>query len=112
LLDFHAAPGSQVCYSLFASIRQQYADYGSLQKNGLNHSGKMGSINFLSGGMGIANVQRTLNYLRALTDFVSQPHYVNVVPMLCLLNEPMVGDIGMTQMKELYVEKSFLLELS
>jgi glucan 1,3-beta-glucosidase len=64
----------------------------------------MGSINLLSGGMGIANAQRALNYLRAIAEFLSQPHYVNVVPQFCILNEPEIGNIGMTQMKELFVQ--------
>jgi glucan 1,3-beta-glucosidase len=80
-LDLHSVPGSQ---------------------NGWNHSGKDGQIGFLSGVMvslqqvarldsattradasscakGIVNAERTLNYIAALTRFVSQPEYKNVV---------------------------------
>ncbi|POW19432.1 hypothetical protein PSHT_04704 [Puccinia striiformis] len=81
-LDLHAVPGSQ---------------------NGFNHSGKLGSINFLVGLMGVANAQRTLNYIRTLTQFISQPQYVNVVPMFSVLNEALVQKIGVQQMR------SFLL---
>lgn len=76
-LDLHALPGSQ---------------------NGWNHSGKAGSVNLcvlrvllhafaefstcsMNGVMGIANAQRTLTYLRILTEFVSQEQYRDVVPM-------------------------------
>ncbi|KAF8270225.1 glycoside hydrolase superfamily [Lactarius quietus] len=58
-LDLHTVPGSQ---------------------NGYNHSGKQGQINFLDGFMGLANAQRTLDYIRIITEFISQPEYRNVVP--------------------------------
>lgn len=38
--------------------------------------------------MGIANAQRTLNYIRTLTEFISQDEYKNVVPMFSIMNEP------------------------
>ncbi|CAH7686391.1 glycoside hydrolase superfamily [Phakopsora pachyrhizi] len=66
-LDLHAVPGSQ---------------------NGYNHSGKQGTVGFLNGVMGIANAERTLNYIRTLTQFISQPEFKNVVPMFSVLNEP------------------------
>ncbi|KDE06629.1 hypothetical protein MVLG_03124 [Microbotryum lychnidis-dioicae p1A1 Lamole] len=67
-LDLHAVPGSQ---------------------NGYNHSGRQGTVNFLNGVMGIANAQRTLDCIRTLTEFISQPQYSNVVPMFSVLNEPL-----------------------
>lgn len=82
-LDLHAVPGSQ---------------------NGFNHSGKLGSINFLIGLMGVANAQRTLNYIRTLTEFISQPQYVNVVPMFTVLNEALTQKIGPTQMRSFYLQ--------
>lgn len=66
-LDLHAVPGSQ---------------------NGWNHSGKLGDINFLRGVMGLANAERTLDYIRIITEFISQPEYRDVVPMFGILNEP------------------------
>lgn len=67
LLDVHALPGSQ---------------------NGWNHSGRgNGTINFMAGAGGLANAQRSLNYLRTLAQFVSQDGIKDVVPMLGLLNE-------------------------
>lgn len=81
-LDLHSVPGSQ---------------------NGYNHSGKLGTINFLVGLMGLANAQRTLNYIRTLTQFVSQPQYTNVVPMFSVLNEALVQKIGAAQTRSLSV---------
>ncbi|KAG8764321.1 hypothetical protein FRC15_007690, partial [Serendipita sp. 397] len=69
-LDLHAVPGSQ---------------------NGWNHSGKSGSINFLNGVMGVANAQRTLDYIRILAEFISQEEYRNVVPFFGIINEPGTG---------------------
>lgn len=66
-LDLHAVPGSQ---------------------NGYNHSGVLGVHNFLQGIMGLANAQRTLYYLRIITEFISQPQYRDVVPMFGIINEP------------------------
>jgi glucan 1,3-beta-glucosidase len=81
-LDLHAVPGSQ---------------------NGYNHSGKQGSINFLNGVMGIANAQRTLDYIRTLTEFISQPEYKNVVAMFSILNEPYATTIGVDNLRSLCV---------
>lgn len=66
-VDLHAVPGSQ---------------------NGLNHSGKFGSINWLAGIMGITNAQRTLNYIRTITEFIAQPQYSNVAVAMMPVNEP------------------------
>ncbi|MBW0491672.1 hypothetical protein O181_031387 [Austropuccinia psidii MF-1] len=82
-LDLHAVPGSQ---------------------NGWNHSGKFGSIGFLRGAMGIANAQRTLNYVRTLTEFISQPQYKNVIPMFSVLNEAQVTIIGETPIRTWYYQ--------
>jgi glucan 1,3-beta-glucosidase len=85
-LDLHAVPGSQ---------------------NGWNHSGKHGQINFLAGTMGVANAQRTLDYIRIIAEFISQPEYSPVVPFFGILNEPNgLGDGGIPQtaMQEFYAE--------
>ncbi|GAA5863868.1 hypothetical protein JCM8547_006089 [Rhodosporidiobolus lusitaniae] len=82
-LDLHAVPGSQ---------------------NGYNHSGKLGSINFLNGLMGVANAQRTLDIIRTLTEFISQPEYKNVVPMFSVLNEPYAATIGSDALRSFYIE--------
>jgi len=80
-LDLHALPGSQ---------------------NGWNHSGKSGSVNFMNGVMGIANAQRTMTYLRVITEFISQPQYRDVVPMLGIVNEILWGTIGQQAVQSFY----------
>lgn len=51
--------------------------------------------------MGIANAQRTLDYLRVIVEFVSQPEFENVVPMVGIINEPSATQIGMDAMTSL-----------
>ncbi|KAH9452645.1 hypothetical protein MJO28_008441 [Puccinia striiformis f. sp. tritici] len=82
-LDLHACPGSQ---------------------NGWNHSGKLGTIGFLRGTMGIANAQRTLNYVRTLTQFISQSQYKHVIPTFSVLNEAQTGIIGSGAMRSWYYQ--------
>ncbi|RXW21692.1 hypothetical protein EST38_g4161 [Candolleomyces aberdarensis] len=72
-------------------------------QNGHDHSGKEGSVNFLNGVMGMANAQRTLYYIRVLAEFVSQPEWTNVVPILTILDNPSRG-IGVEQLRSFYVE--------
>jgi len=73
-LDFHAVPGSQ---------------------NGWNHSGRLGTVNMLNGPMGLANAQRTLDYIRIIAEFISQPQYKNVVAMFGVTNEPQATTVGL-----------------
>ncbi|KDQ20949.1 glycoside hydrolase family 5 protein [Botryobasidium botryosum FD-172 SS1] len=82
-LDLHAVPGSQ---------------------NGYNHSGKSGQVNFLNGLMGIANAQRTLDYIRILTEFISQPEYKDVVVYFGVVNEALVTTIGLENMSRFYYQ--------
>jgi len=44
--------------------------------------------------MGYANAQRTLNIIRSLAEFISQPQYKDVVPMFGILNEPQGTPMG------------------
>ncbi|EIW85436.1 glycoside hydrolase family 5 protein [Coniophora puteana RWD-64-598 SS2] len=82
-LDFHSLPGSQ---------------------NGWNHSGKLGSINVLNGPMGVANAQRSLDYIRILAEFISQPEYSDVVTMFSVTNEPAANDFGQDPLERYYVQ--------
>ena len=79
-LDFHTATGSQ---------------------NGWNHSGRLGTMSFLNGTMGYANAQRTLDYIRIIAEFISQPEWRDVVPMFGIVNEPYVHMIGQDQVQAL-----------
>ena len=53
--------------------------------------------------MGIANAQRTLNYIRTLTQFISQEQYALLIPMFSILNEPIAGVIGVDNLRRLFV---------
>ncbi|PCH41703.1 glycoside hydrolase family 5 protein [Wolfiporia cocos MD-104 SS10] len=83
LLDLHTIPGSQ---------------------NGYNHSGKAGSINFLNGPMGVANAERALDYIRIITEFIAEEGWTDVVTMWGVINEPVVGVIGMDQIRRFYLK--------
>ncbi|KAJ7180343.1 glycoside hydrolase family 5 protein [Mycena crocata] len=82
-LDLHAVPGSQ---------------------NGLNHSGRLSPVNFMSGNMGLANAERTLYYIRVLTEFISQPAYRDLIPIFGIVNEALLGIIGKEQLTSFYLE--------
>ncbi|CAG7853930.1 Probable glucan 1,3-beta-glucosidase D; AltName: Full=Exo-1,3-beta-glucanase D [Serendipita indica DSM 11827] len=91
----------KVCWQYFLKAIEWARKYGlrinldlhavSGSQNGWNHSGKLGDINFLNGVMGIANAQRTLDHIRIIAEFISQPEYSNVVPFFGILNEPRSG---------------------
>jgi glucan 1,3-beta-glucosidase len=51
--------------------------------------------------MGLANAQRTLDYIRIITEFISQPEYRNVVPMFGIVNEALVSTIGQNELTSL-----------
>nr|ADX07305.1 putative cellulase/exo-1,3-beta-glucanase [Flammulina velutipes] len=87
-LDLHAIPGSQ---------------------NGYNHSGRLSPVNFLNGNMGLANAQRALYYIRVFTEFISQPEYRLLVPIWGIVNEALVGVIGMDQITSFYLEAHDLI---
>ncbi|THH31141.1 hypothetical protein EUX98_g3029 [Antrodiella citrinella] len=82
-LDFHALPGSQ---------------------NGWNHSGKLGTIGVLNGPMGYANAQRSLDYIRILAEFISQPEYKDVVSMFGVTNEPQAPTFGQENLVRFYLQ--------
>jgi glucan 1,3-beta-glucosidase len=79
-LDLHTIPGSQ---------------------NGYNHSGRLGNIGWMYGIMGVANAQRSLDYIRTIAEFISQPEYVNIVQIFSPVNEALLGDIGIDSLSRL-----------
>ncbi|KAG9312258.1 glycoside hydrolase family 5 protein [Chiua virens] len=81
-LDLHTFPGSQ---------------------NGYNHSGKLGSVNFLNGVMGLANAERAIDYIRIIAEFISQPEWQPVVPVFSIMNEPLLSTIGKNQLTTFYL---------
>ncbi|TKA50078.1 hypothetical protein B0A53_06463 [Rhodotorula sp. CCFEE 5036] len=82
-LDLHSLPGSQ---------------------NGWNHSGKLGPIGFLQSAMGLANAQRTLDYLAALAEFCTRDGVRQVVGMLSVANEVPMLQVGQVAVKSFYAE--------
>lgn len=53
--------------------------------------------------MGLANAERALYYIRVLTEFVSQPAYRNLIPIFGIVNEPLVGEIGVDTITSFYL---------
>ncbi|KAH7096203.1 glycoside hydrolase family 5 protein [Auriculariales sp. MPI-PUGE-AT-0066] len=83
-LDLHGVPGSQ---------------------NGWNHSGRLLRYpNWLKTPMGTANAQRSLSYIRVITQFISQEQYANVVPMFGIVNEPYNIGLADAPVKSFYAE--------
>lgn len=57
----------------------------------------------MNGIMGYANAQRTLDYIRTITEFVTQAEYLDVIPMFSIVNEALLSTIGKDPMTSLYV---------
>lgn len=53
--------------------------------------------------MGLANAERTLGYIRILTEFISQPEYVDLIPIFGMVNEALLGTIGRDNLTSLLV---------
>jgi glucan 1,3-beta-glucosidase len=51
--------------------------------------------------MGMANAQRSLDYIRILAEFISQPQYRNVVTMFGITNEPQGPVVGQAALESL-----------
>lgn len=54
--------------------------------------------------MGLANTERTLNYIRTIAEFISQPEYSAVIPAFNVLNEPQAPIMGINMLKSMYVQ--------
>lgn len=57
----------------------------------------------MSGVMGVANAERAINYIRIITEFISQPEWQPVVPVFSIMNEALTPTIGKDQMTSLLV---------
>jgi hypothetical protein len=68
---------------------------------GYNHSGKLGQVDFLNGVMGYANAQRALEYIRVITEFISQPQWRDVIVMFGIVNEAQHTQIGQDTLSSL-----------
>ncbi|WWC89117.1 uncharacterized protein L201_004035 [Kwoniella dendrophila CBS 6074] len=82
-LDLHNVPGSE---------------------NGWNHSGRQGTPNWLNGPMGLANAQRSLDYIRTLAQFIAQSQFTDVVQMFGFINEPNGNALGQGPIGSFYIE--------
>ena len=51
--------------------------------------------------MGYANAQRSLDYIRILAEFISQPEYKDVVTMFGPVNEPQSPVFGQPNLQRL-----------
>ncbi|KAL1745091.1 glycoside hydrolase family 5 protein [Schizophyllum fasciatum] len=85
-LDLHAVPGSQN------------------GEGNLIPQTRLSPVNLLNGNMGLANAQRALYYIRVLTEFISQPEYRDLIPIFGIVNEALVGVIGMDAITSFYLE--------
>jgi len=54
--------------------------------------------------MGIANAQRTLDYIRIITEFISQPEYRDLIPMFGIVNEALLTTIGQNALTSFYIQ--------
>lgn len=66
----------------------------SLSFHSFNHAGVLNAMNWMYGTMGIANAQRSLDIVRTIAEFISQPQYRDVVTMFGLVNEPQLYQLG------------------
>ena len=57
----------------------------------------------MNGIMGFANAQRTLDYIRTIVEFVSQPEYVDLIPMFSIVNEALLSTIGRDPITSFYL---------
>ncbi|KAH9916675.1 glycoside hydrolase superfamily, partial [Fomitopsis serialis] len=87
-LDLHTIPGSQ---------------------NGYNHSGKLGTVNFLNGMMGIANAERALEYIRVIAEFITQPEYQPVIPIFSIVNEALLQTITLPVLTTFYLNAHWMI---
>lgn len=55
----------------------------------------------MMGTMGMANAQRAMNYIRIITEFISQPEWRDVVAMFGIMNEAQISEIGDTELRGL-----------
>lgn len=58
----------------------------------------------LNGPMGLANAQRSLDYIRIIAEFISQPEYRDVVPLFGVTNEPYGMTIGQPAIQAYYLQ--------
>lgn len=58
----------------------------------------------MNGAMGLANAQRSLDYIRTLAQFIAQPEYAPVIQMFGFLNEPNGNAISKSPIGSFYIQ--------
>ena len=51
--------------------------------------------------MGMANAQRTMNYIRIITEFITQAEWKDVVVSFGIINEALITTIGTDELRGL-----------
>ena len=51
--------------------------------------------------MGLANTERSFDYIHTITEFILQPEYVDLIPMFGILKEPFSQTLGKDQLESL-----------
>lgn len=51
--------------------------------------------------MGMANAQRAMNYIRIITEFISQDEWKNIVVSFGIVNEALITTIGTDELRGL-----------
>ncbi|KAJ3552626.1 hypothetical protein NM688_g4050 [Phlebia brevispora] len=77
---------------------------------GCNHSGKLGQVNFMNGVMGLANAERTTDYIRVITEFISQPEHHYLILMFSIVNEALISTIDKVRPTSLCTLSVFYLQ--
>ncbi|KAJ7845429.1 exo-beta-1,3-glucanase [Mycena olivaceomarginata] len=100
-LDLHALPGSQNGWN-----HSGKGLTATLPIRALAHESSIAQLEALTlwshGVMGIANAQRTLTYLRILTEFASQDQYRDVVCIIGIVNEILWSVVGQVSAQSFY----------
>ena len=78
-LDLHTVAGSQ--NSILTDLCDSFIQIGSFRKERSRSSH-------------LANAQRTFNYIRTITEFISQPEYRSLSAIIGVVKEPLVKVIG------------------
>lgn len=88
MIDLHALPGGFLKFIFTGDMQHTHTNIFTGAQNPWNHAMSFrGTVNWLYGTMGLANAQQTLEVLRSLTQFITQPEYTNVVTLLSVVNE-------------------------
>ncbi|KAF8228078.1 glycoside hydrolase [Tricholoma matsutake] len=103
-LDLHALPGSQNGWVSPVSVELEAAPVSTDTVRFTRRQPNVSALfhKSMHGTMGIANAQRTLTYLRIITQFVSQDQYRDVVGIVGIVNEILWATVGEIPVQSFY----------